>query len=304
MRIGIAYPQPFADKPDWLDTLVAFARRVENLEFATLWLPHILSWDAIAAAAVVGRETEEIELATAVVPTYPRHPVAMAQQAMTAASACNGRFTLGIGTSHRFIMEDIHGLSFAKPARHTEEYLNVLAPLLRGDAVDFKGDFYQVKADLVFPSKPLVPLIVAAMGPMMLERAGRLSDGTVTFATGIKTLGDYIVPTIRQAAAAAGREAPRIIASLVISLTNDIDGAKAKLRKRMRVYDSIPSYRAMLDREGAQGPADIALLGDEAALRAQLVRMRAAGVTDFNASPVETDAGSMERTLEFLASEA
>lgn len=301
MRIGV---MSGATGPgEGLDGLVAQARELEARGFATQWMAHIFSFDAITALALVGRETQRIELGTAVVPTYPRHPVAMAQQALTAAAACGGRFTLGIGLSHRIVIEDLLGLSYAKPAAHMGEYLRVLAPLLRGETVTYEGERFTVRGvQLRVPGAERVGLLVAALGPAMLRLAGTYADGTITWVTGPKTLGDHIGPRIREAAREAGRPEPRVVAGLPIALTTDVAGAREMVAKQLAVYGQLPSYRAMLDREGAEGPADIALLGDEKALDEGLARLRDAGVTDFDAAIVPVDEGAEARTLDYLAS--
>jgi F420-dependent oxidoreductase-like protein len=298
MRIGIM--QGTDDSS--LDALIQTARRVEAKGFSTLWLANIFSWDAITALAIVGRETSRIELGTAVVPTYPRHPMALAQQALTAGAATGGRFTLGIGLSHQIVIENMFGLSYAKPARHMREYLEVLAPLLRGEPVKFEGELYRVQGQLQVPGAKPVPLLVAALGSLMLGHTGRLAGGTITWMTGPKTLEDHILPTLRKAAEKAGRPAPRVVAGLPIALTNDVDAAREKLAKMFAIYGQLPSYRAMLDHEGVDGPAGVGMLGDEKALRKQIGRLRDIGVTDFDAAIAPVEEGAQELTFEFLAS--
>jgi 5,10-methylenetetrahydromethanopterin reductase len=285
-----------------LDQLVAQAQRAESAGFASFWMANIFAYDAITAQALIGRVTRRIELGTAVVPTYPRHPMAMAQEALTANAASGGRFTLGIGLSHRIVIEDMFGLDYSKPARHMREYLEVLTPLLRGEPVDYHGSQYRVKTGLAVPGAARVPLLVAALGPVLLGIAGRLADGTITWMTGARTLADHIVPAIGKAAREAGRPAPRVVAGLPIALVRDAAAAREAVGKAFEIYGTLPSYRAMLDREGAAGPADVALVGDEATLRAQIARLRDAGVTDFDAAVAPVEAGSEKRTLEFLAS--
>ena len=280
----------------------AQAQRVEKLGFATFWLPNIFGVDAITGAALVGHQVGRIELGTAVVPTYPRHPVALAQQALTTAAATNGRFTLGIGLSHTIVIEDMFGLDYSKPARHMREYLEVLTRLLRGEPVEHRGEEYRVKASLSVPGAGPVPLLVAALGPVMLGIAGRLSDGTITWMTGPRTLAEHIAPALGKAARDAGRPAPRIVAGLPIALCRDAAAAREQIAKQFEIYGMLPSYRAMLDRERVTGPADVALVGDEASLRAQIARLRDAGVTDFDAAVTPVDDGSAVRTIEFLAS--
>lgn len=294
MRIGVMAEFGWAPMAS-LDPLVEQARDLERRGFAALWLPHIFGVDAMTALAVVGRETRRIELGTAVVPTYPRHPAALAQQALTVQTASGGRFALGIGLSHKMVIEGMFGLSYAQPAAHMRAYVEVLAPLLRGQPAPQGGEF-TYRGALQFQTSP-VPLLVAALGPVMLQIAGELADGTLTWMTGPRTLESHTVPRIREAAKAAGRPEPRIVAGLPIRLTSDVSAAREKVGRALQMYGTIPSYRAMLDREGAAGPADVAVLGDERALRTALARLRSIGVTDLIAS------GADAATLEFLQGE-
>jgi F420-dependent oxidoreductase-like protein len=299
MRIGI---MSGASGPgDTIDKLVARGQEVERRGFHTLWMANIFTLDAILTLAVVGRETKRIELGTAVVPTYPRHPFAMAQEALTANQAARGRFALGIGLSHRLVIEDLFGLSYEKPARHMREYLEVLRPLLRGEAVKYSGETYRVNTQLTIGA-PAPQVLVAAMGDAMLKLTGELADGTVLWMTGAKTVETHAAPKLNAAARAAGRPAPRIAAGIPIALTNDPAGAREWAAKNLVVYGQLPSYRAMLDKEGLAGPADLALVGDEKTLDAGLARLASAGVTDFVASIVTSDPGADARTLDYLQS--
>ena len=275
----------------------------EKMGFSSLWLPNIMSWDAMTVMALAGRVTERIELGTAVVPTFPRHPIAMAQQALSTATACQGRFTLGIGLSHQIMIEDLMGMSYDKPANHMREYLEVLGPLLQRKPVGHSGNLYRVQAALDVPGTNQVPLMVAALGDVMLGHAGRMSSGTITWMTGIKTLTDHIVPKIRKAAGEASMPAPRVVGGFPMLLTQDKDRARTLMSKVYKMYGGLPSYRAMLDREGVAGPEDIALVGDESELRAELARIRDAGVTDLKVAVTPMDEESGKRTLDFLASE-
>jgi F420-dependent oxidoreductase-like protein len=303
MRIGV-FSRAAALPTATLEDVVAEAKALEAQGFAFITYPHVFGFDAMTLAAVVGRETERIELGTGVVPSPLRHPTAMAQQALTVQAACSGRFALGIGLSHQIVIENMFGLSYAKPARQMREYLRVLAPLLRGEAASFDGDIYRVQADLRVAEVESVPLLVAALGPLMLDVAGTLADGTVTWMSGLRTLSEHIVPSISDAARKAGRPSPRVIAALPTALVSDLDSARAKANADFAVYNTLPSYRAMLDREGDDcQPGDVALLGNEGELRTCLARLRDAGVTDFCAVLYSGEKGSRNRTREFLRSE-
>jgi F420-dependent oxidoreductase-like protein len=283
-----------------VDEVVAQAQRAAADGFTSAWTANIFGLDAITVLAIAGRTVPDLHLGTAVVPTYPRHPHAMAQQAMTAWDATGGRFTLGIGLSHQVVIESMFGFSFDKPAAHMREYLAVLLPLLRTGAASFDGDQYRVHAPLERAGDPAgPPVLLAAMAPVMLRLAGEVADGTLLWMTGPKTVASHVAPRINKAASEAGRAAPQIVAALPIAVTNDVDAAKQEAAKTFEIYGGLPSYRAMLDAEGAAGPADVAIVGDESAVAAGVQALADAGVTEFNASCFG-DGDTIRRTTALL----
>lgn len=282
-----------------LDDIIAIAKNVEDKGLDNVWLANIFSFDAISTLALIGRETSRIGLGTAVTPTYPRHPTAIAQQALTTAAASNNRFTLGIGLSHQLVIEGMLGMSYDKPAKHMREYLSVLMPLVRGEAANFQGEQYRVQGvELSIPGADNMPVVVAALGPTMLKIAAQMADGTNTWMVGPNTMENHIIASLKD----AGNDDPTVVAGLPIVLTTNVDDARAKIAETLTIYGQLPSYRAMLDREGAAGPADIAIVGDENTLRGEIKRFEDMGVTDFNAAIMDTEDGAYDRTLEFLAS--
>ncbi len=301
MRIGMIIGADGVNRT--VDQLVRTAQRMEELNFDSVWMAQMMSYDAVGVLSIIGHTTQRIRLGTAVVPTYPRHPTALASQAMTAASASNNRFSLGIGLSHQIVIEGMLGFSYAKPAAHMREYLEVLGPLLRGETVQHDGETYHVHGVAVaVPGAERVPLLVAALGPAMLKLTGELADGTVTWMVGPKTMAEHIVPLLTAAANGAGKPAPIVVGGFPVVLTNKPDEARESIAKQLTIYGQLPSYRAMLDREGAKGPADIALAGDENYLRGAIDRLRDIGVTDLNVAIAAADAATADRTLQFLAS--
>jgi len=301
MKIGIMLGATPGEDAS-LDGLIRTGKEIEAQGFASLWLAQIFGHDAVATAALIGRETQRIEIGTAVVPSPPRHPSVLAQQALTAAAASQGRFSLGIGLSHQIVIESMLGLSYARPARQMREYLEVLGPLLRGEPVQYQGDIYRVAIGLQVPDRRPVPLLVAALGPVMLGVTGRLADGTITWMTGPQTLASHVVPTLRAAADSAGRPAPRVVAGLPVAVTDDERAVRRKIGDILKMYGTLPSYRAMLDREGAEGPADIAVVGDEKKVGAALDRLAETGITDLMAAVVPIDEEMRPRTLALLSS--
>lgn len=302
MRIGIGIGE-ISGAPAGVESLIAQAQRAEQDGFASGWFANIFGFDAIMAAAICGRATKRIELGTAVVPTFPRHPTAMAQQALSAQAACGGRFALGIGLSHQIVIETMLGLSFAKPYSHMREYLAVLGPLIRSGSVSHQGEEFRVNANLAVAGAPPCPILVAALAPRMLALAGREAEGTITWMTGPKTLREHTIPRMSEAAAKAGRPQPRIVVGLPVAVTDDVAAARETAARIFQIYGSLPSYRAMLDREGAEGPADVAIVGDAATVSEQIGRLRDIGVTDYLAIPYPSGKdgpASVERTREVI----
>jgi F420-dependent oxidoreductase-like protein len=285
VRIGIFFPSV---EHAAIDVMVERFADAAAQGYATAWLPQSSSHDALTLLAVIGREVPDIELGTAVVPIYPRHPMMLAAQALTANAATGGRLQLGLGLSHRMVVEESWGLSYTRPARHMEEYLAVLLPLLRDGAVDFEGEVVTGRGRLDVPGSTPCPVYLAALQPRMLRLAGAVADGTITWCTGPITLERQIVPTITAAANDAGRPSPRIVVALPCCVTDDEGAGRAKAAEQLRGYGDIPVYRAVLDREGAAGPGDIAIVGDERAVTEQLQHLAATGATDYMAIPCGT----------------
>jgi F420-dependent oxidoreductase-like protein len=279
MRIGTSQAEPTG--PDALGTLRDELQRAADDGFSSAWMSNIFGLDALTALAVAGSQVPGIGLGTAVVPTYPRHPAVLAQQTLTTATAVGGRLVLGIGLSHKIVIDDMYGYSFDRPARHMSEYLSILLPLLDGQPASFTGETMRAAIGLSTPRPGRVPVLLAALGPQMLRLAGQRTDGTVLWMTGPATVRDYIVPTIRQAAQEAGRPDPRVVCILPVCVTDDPDSARSRAARVFEIYGQLPSYRAMLDREGAQGPGDVAITGDEGSVEAQIGALEDAGVTDF-----------------------
>lgn len=295
MKIGL-----FLGSPSDLDHTVAQVRQARDAGFATAWLAQIFNVDALTTLAVVGREVDGIALGTGVVPTYPRHPMMLAGQAMTVQASSGNRLTLGIGLSHQIVVEGMWGYSFDKPARHMREYLSALLPLMRGEAVNVQGETLKCVGQLDVKGVSAPPVLLAALAPTMLKLAGAVADGTVTWMTGPATVASHIVPTLNAAAADAGRPTPAVAVGLPICVTDDAAAARARAATEFAVYGQLPSYRAMLDKEGAGGPADVAIVGDAAAVTAQVKALAETGATELVASCYGS-ADEVARTIDLLA---
>jgi 5,10-methylenetetrahydromethanopterin reductase len=279
-----------------IDDIVADVAWAESEGYATFWAPQIFGHDTLTALAIAGREVPRIELGTSVVPTYPRHPLMLAQQCLTVSAASGGRLCLGIGLSHQMVIENMFGMSFDKPVRHMREYLSVLGAVARDGSVSFDGDVYRVHAGVQVNGSSPFPILIAALGPQMLELAATLADGTITWVTGPDTLGSHIVPTITAAAEAAGRPAPRVVAALPVCVTDDAEAARQRAAKVFTIYGQLPSYRAMLDREGAAGPADVAIVGGAQEVIDRIGALGEIGVTDFGLVEFSTAGDDSART--------
>ena len=288
------------DKP--LDEIVALLQRYHEAGLDHAFASQIFGPDALTLLAVAGSQVPGIGLGTGVVPVYPRHPMMLAQQALTVQMATGNRLLLGIGLSHQVVVEGMWGMSFERPAAYMREYLTSLMPLLRGETVRCEGERVTTNAfaplDIANVEAP--PVLVAALADTMLKLAGRVADGTVTWMTGTATIGDHIAPTITAAAEAAGRPAPRVVVSLPIAVTNDRDAAAARINEAFAIYPNLPSYKAMLDKEGAAAAADIGFIGDEEAVAASIAKLADAGATDFVAAIVG-DAAERARGFALLS---
>src|SRR5262245_41345724 len=286
-----------------LSIILSQIERAERAGFSTAWLPNIFGHDALTVLALAGQHTTQIELGVGVIPTYPRQPAALAQQALTVQSATANRLVLGIGPSHQVVIEQMMGLSYAKPIPHMRDYLRALTALLSGQPAHITGDTYRVNLQLTIPEATPPPVLVAALRPQMLRLAGQLADGTITWMGGPRYLQDMAIPVITQAARDASRPAPRVVVGLPVAVTHKLEAARAAASRSFAVYATLPAYRAVLDIEGAVDAADVALIGTEAEVEQCLQQFAAIGVTDLAAVvyDIPDDPGARERTYDFLA---
>jgi F420-dependent oxidoreductase-like protein len=299
MRIGLTAVSPTTDK------VIEHAVAAERDGFTSLWFASYLLGDPLVAMALAGRETSSIELGTAVLQTYPCHPVLQANRTAAAAAAM-GRpgLTLGVGPSHRPVIEGLFGMSYDHPGRSTEEYVRILAPMLRGEVVDADGEDWSAHGARASIEAP-VPVLLAALGPRLLRVAGELADGVVLWMAPARAIETHVSPRLRAAAADAGRPEPRIVAGLPVAVHDDLDEARAATAVTATRYENLPNYRRILDIGGADGAVDAAVLGDEASVTRQLQGLLDAGATDIQAFivPVGDDGrGSIARTRSLLAS--
>ncbi|MGB2696141.1 MAG: TIGR03564 family F420-dependent LLM class oxidoreductase [Dehalococcoidia bacterium] len=295
MRIGL-----FLVDTTPIDQQIETVVAAERDGFDGVWFSDIFGVDALMMIALAGRQTSRIEMGTSVVPVYPRQPWDMARRALFAQAATGGRLTLGIGLSHAPVVEGMWGLSYEKPARHMREYMSVLGPLVREGRVSFQGEVFRTTAGVQVPGATSFPILIAALAPVMLRVAGEQAEGTITWMTGRKTIETHVAPRINAAAEAAGRPKPRICVALPIAVTNDAAGARERAGQMFQVYGQLPNYKRMLAKEGAAGPQDVVVVGNEAEVEQQLRGFAAAGATDFTGAIFPVEEGSMERTRALL----
>ncbi len=293
MDIGI-----FGSAPT-IDGLKAQVAAAHQGGFSSFWTPQIFDLDALTAFAVIAGEVPDIRLGTAVIPTYPRHPMMLAQQALTVNQVAGGRLDLGIGLSHKPVVEGMWGISFDKPVGHMSDYLTILAGLLHDGQISHGGESLTSRGGIGVKAEA-PPVLVAALGPQMLKLCGRLADGTITWMTGPVTVGEHTTPVMNDAAEAAGRAKPQIVTAVPVCITDDRDAAVESAKANFGFYGDLPSYRAMLDREGLENSWDIALIGSLDEVASGLQRYVDAGAT----TPVASVFGPAEdvaRTIEELS---
>ncbi len=285
-----------------LGAIVDHAAQAEADGFATYWLAQLAVPDALTAIAVMGAGTSTIELGTAVIPTWPRHPLMLAAQALTVQEAIGPRLVLGIGLAHKSSIEGTLKIPFANPAKHMDEYLQVLLPALTDRKVSFTGDIWSAESDGIggAPTIESPTVMLAAMGPRMLRLAGERTAGSILWLSGPKAIAEQIKPALDAAATEAGQPPPRIVASVPVCVTTKPDEVKAMVASLLEGYNDLPSYRGVMDTEGAGGPADVSLIGSEDEVRSGLAAFAAAGATDFSALEFVVDPADAAPTRALL----
>jgi F420-dependent oxidoreductase-like protein len=267
--------------------MIEQAKRAEDDGFTTLWYPSAVAGDPLVAMSIAGHGTTTLELGTAVLQTYTCHPTLQATRAAAAAVAM-GRpgLTLGVGPSHQPVVELMQGMDYSHAGRHTEEYVQIVTCILRGEPVAFQGEDFRVNVTPVpLPDGFTVPVLVAALGPRLLRVAGQHADGTILWMANATAVASHVAPRLRAAAAAAGRPAPRIVAGLPVAVHDDVAEARAVAGQQFAMYGTLPNYQRILAHGGCPGPADAAIVGDEAAVGEQIEALFAAGATDVWAAP-------------------
>ena len=312
MRIGLMIGPERGRYAGKVERLQADARWADQAGLASVWIPQIPDeFDALTAATLVGGETSRIEIGTAVVPVQPRHPIALAQQALSVQAVCGGRLTLGLGVSHHWIIGEMLGLPYERPAATLRAHLDVLDQAFAGPGtVDVDNELFQVHNPLDITDIAPTPVLLAALGPVMLRLAGERSDGTILWLADERAIAGHIAPRLTRAAETAGRPAPRIVAGVPVCLCRDgeVDAAVARANRLLSEAEVSPNYQRLLDHGDARDVGDILAAGSEAAIEKRLRAFADAGATDVSVRVVPLGAdrderlASLRRTRDLVAS--
>jgi F420-dependent oxidoreductase-like protein len=312
MRIGLMIGPERGRYQTKVERLRADARWAEEAGLATVWIPQIPDeFDALTAATLVGAETSRIEIGTAVVPVQPRHPIALAQQVLSVQTVCQGRLSVGLGVSHHWVIDEMLGLPYEHPVPTMRAYLDVLDQALSGPGtVDVENEYFRVHNPLDITDVTPTPVLLAALGPRMLELCGARTDGTILWMADERAIGSHIVPNLTRAAQAVGRPAPRVVAGIPVCLCDEseIDAAVARTNRILAEAEVSPNYQKLLDHGDAQSVGDILAAGSESTIERRLRAFADAGVTDISVRVVpigdnrEDLIASSKRTRGLLAS--
>ena len=312
MRIGVMIGPERGRYSTKVDRLRSDGRWAEEAGFASVWVPQIHDeFDALTAAAVIGAATERIEVGTAVVPVQVRHPIALAQQALSTQAVCGGRLALGLGVSHHWIIDEMLGLAYEKPVGTLRDQLDVLDAAFAGPGpIDVENERYRVHNPLDITDLSPTPVLLAALGPQMLRLAGERTDGTILWMADERAIGSHVVPHLTKAADAAGRPAPRIVAGIPVCVCEDdeVDDAVARTNRILAEAEVSPNYQKLLDLGDARAVGDLLAAGSESAVEKRLRSFADAGVTDVSVRIVpigetrEELIASRDRTRAYLTS--
>jgi len=312
MRVGAMIGPERGRYATKVERLRADARWAEEAGLASIWIPQIPDdFDALTAVALAGAETSRIEIGTAVVPIQPRHPIALAQQTLSVQAVCEGRLALGLGVSHHWIIDEMLGMPYERPVPTMRAYLDVLDAALAGPGlVDVENEVFRVRNPLDITDITPTPVLIAALGPLMLRLAGERTDGTILWMADERAIGTHVAPTITRAAEAAGRKAPRIVAGIPVCLCRDdeVDAAVDRTNRILAEAEVSPNYQKLLEHGDARQVGDILAAGSESSIEKRLRAFADAGVTDISTRVVPIGNGreeliaSSKRTRAFIAS--
>ncbi|MEU9499520.1 LLM class F420-dependent oxidoreductase [Streptomyces sp. NPDC048196] len=302
MTVGVALNA--TDPDNQIDATVRLAAEAAAAGLRSAWFGQTFGADSPQLAAIVGREVPELQVGTSAIPVFGRHPLVVSSQALTAQAATHGRYHLGLALGTKLLTESGFGLPFERPVARLREFLTALRQLTETGTADFHGELLTAATPIparVPGAEAGVPLLVAAMGPQALRVSGELADGILPYLAGPRALAEHIVPAVTAAAEAAGRPAPRIVALVPGLVTDDADAVRRTFTEQLAFYEQIPSYARVIGLSGGKRAADVAVIGDERTVAAEVRRYRDAGATEVVFSGTElAGAEDRRRTWEFL----
>ncbi|MCC3772677.1 TIGR03564 family F420-dependent LLM class oxidoreductase [Streptomyces sp. UNOC14_S4] len=281
MTVGVALTA--INDGNQIDATVRLAREAAAAGLRSAWFGQTFGADSPQLAAIVGREVPELQVGTSAIPVFGRHPLIVSSQAQTAQAATHGRYHLGLALGTKLLTESGFGIPFERPIARLREFLIALRQLTETGAADFHGELLTATTPIparVPGAEGGVPLLVAAMGPQALRASGELADGILPFLAGPRALAEHIVPAVTAAAAAAGRPAPRVVAIVPGVVTDDAESTREKFTEQLAFYEQFPSYARVIELSGAKRAGDVAVIGDEEAVAAEVRRLRDAGATE------------------------
>ncbi|MFJ1576675.1 LLM class F420-dependent oxidoreductase [Streptomyces sp. NPDC088182] len=281
MTVGVALNATGPDNQ--IDATVRLAQEAATAGLRSAWFGQTLGADSPQLAAIVGREVPGLQVGTSAIPVFGRHPLTVSSQALTAQAATHGRYHLGLALGSKLVAEGAFGIPFERPVARLREFLTALRQLTETGTAEFRGELLTANTPLparVPGAEAGVPLLVAAMGPQALRASGELADGILPYLAGPRALAEHIVPAVTAAAEAAGRPAPRIVALVYGVVTDDVDAVRVKATEQLAFYEQIPSYARVIELSGGERAADVAVIGDEATVAAEVQRYRDAGATE------------------------
>ncbi|MFD8804513.1 LLM class F420-dependent oxidoreductase [Streptomyces sp. NPDC059597] len=295
MTVGVALNA--AEAPNQVDATVRLAQEAADAGLRSAWFGQTFGADSPQLAAIVGREVPGLQVGTSAIPVFGRHPLLVSSQALTAQAATHGRYHLGLALGTKLLTETGFGLPFERPIARLREFLTALRQLTQTGTADFHGELLTATTPVparVPGAEDGVPILVAAMGPQALRVSGELADGILPYLAGPRALADHIVPALTAAAEAAGRPAPRVVALVPGVVTDDVEAVRRKATDHLAFYEQIPSYARVLELSGARRASDVAVIGDEKTVAAEVRRYRDAGATEVVFSGTEI-AGDEDR---------
>lgn len=281
MTVGVALNA--TDAGNQIDATVRLAREAVDAGLRSAWFGQTFGADSPQLAAIVGREVPGLHVGTSAIPVFGRHPLLVSSQAQTAQAATHGRYHLGLALGTKLLTETGFGIPYERPIARLREFLVALRQLTDTGTADFHGELLTATTPVparVPGAEGGVPLLVAAMGPQALRVSGELADGILPYLAGPRALAEHIVPTVTAAARRAGRPAPRIVAIVHGVVTDDVDAVRARAAEQLAFYEQFPSYARAIELSGARRAADVAVIGDERTVAAEVRRYRDAGATE------------------------